>query len=239
MGLVACSEQLEEGTSSDDVLSLRSYTHPVIANWDSDVFGNNSGSFTYQVHLEVLQYADEFCLSLSSLDCVNTFFTNNYGLTPLGSEEAQTAFYLIENRDAMFTTTLTSVGNVQGLVTTRLHEEVLTLANFVGELELNDNSRNQILELQDAFHSQAAINGVSLLLSSYDYWTDESLSNVNDDDIQSLIHLDAFGYITGWVDAVLSEWEDTGQVVRENEWKRINRGFRVGAFASAGGRLAG
>lgn len=70
--------------------------------------------------------------------------------------------------------------------------------------------------------------------SSADYWSSDpgDIPSPDYGIAAAVIALDAGGYLVGWGMAVWNEIFETGDLDRENEWKRINKGAQTAVAAS-------
>lgn len=81
---------------------------------------------------------------------------------------------------------------------------------------------------------QESVEGfVAILEYSSIYWQNDN----NPDTVTSaFVQLDAAGYLIGWVYAVVSDYQDDGDVLAEDQWKRIGAGVAAGVGTSTGAK---
>jgi hypothetical protein len=96
------------------------------------------------------------------------------------------------------------------------------------------NSKNLIkqglLEALDALKVKTRDDemqgAIEISIASTNYWTGEA--DLEDGDVQAIIQLDAAGYIIGWIDAVLEDYNSEEGVTAEGGWDRMRRAFKFG-----------
>lgn len=109
-------------------------------------------------------------------------------------------------------------------------EKIQNLLFEIESIQLTTAYRDRIIEKIEEEDDIEIRSGFELLLSSYDYWLTEV--TYNDDDVHA-IQLDAAGYIIGWVDAVIDDYNN-GILIPERQWIRMRKAATFGLGCSVG-----
>lgn len=91
-----------------------------------------------------------------------------------------------------------------------------------------------LLEALDALkvktRDDEMLGALEISIASTNYWTGEA--DLEDGDVQAIIQLDAAGYIIGWIDAVIEDYNSPEGITAEGGWDRMRRGFLFGLSTS-------
>lgn len=191
------------------------------------------GQSVYDFHTDGLNYAKNLVKSKTLNQIVDEFISTTKDYEPISASSYEKLNLILKDRSNIVDYAKDGVGSLRGKVDLNTLSEINSFVTYVEGLTISPSLREEISSRLSSSSSDEAKSGYSLLLSSYEFW---SIYDDGDDDgdVAAWIQLDAAGYIIGWVDAVIDDYNSPGGVTPDGQWRRIRKGAGVGLAASIG-----
>lgn len=198
---------------------------------------NSNAQSVYDFHLEGLRFAKKEISKNTNLKpsiIVNEFIETTDDYSSLSDEEKKELDGYILNKNSILEVANSKINELKKIeeVSSKLIKDLDNFYSFIEHLEFNSNNKEVIKQKVKDNANDRISQAYLFTLSSYDFWEEEEDGNV------TAIRLDAGGYIIGWVDALIDDYnngEDTsGDWGSSRSWHRIRKGATFGLGCSIG-----
>lgn len=199
----------------------------LFASFNGILFGQS----VYDFHTNGLNYAKQNKDQKGLVEIVNTFVNTSPDYSLLTSQESSNLLSQVNNKAQIMEVASGKINLLVNKVDQNLLSDFESFYHFIEGISSKVPNRSEILSAKSRSRTLEVANGYELLLSSFDFWIDPN--NNDGGNVAAFIQLDAAGYIIGWVDAVIDDY-NAGNLNPEGQWRRIRKGATFGLGCSIG-----
>lgn len=191
------------------------------------------GQTVYDFHFEGLKFGDSTLkkqADLKSSEVVNLFINTVSDYAPLSINEQKNLDAYVQNKENIIeaaSSKLIKASEIKG-DSSQFAKDLNQFYLYITSIDKKGISEKDIRAKISYFEGREISQAYLFILSSYDFWGD---------DTQAIV-LDAAGYIIGWVDAYIDDnnnGEDvSGAWDSPRTWHRIRKGATFGLGCSIG-----